>query len=119
MDSDAVWVLVPMTALSIPLMAVIGRVIVKPIVQAIGRLGDAEKGAAAIAAADQRFREVSARLAGIERQLAEVLADPATRKQLEERQQPMLGPGGYEAKLSVPGALPSETRVVDRSMVLK
>jgi hypothetical protein len=86
MDSGTIWILVPLTALSIPLFAVIGRVVVKPIADAIVKLGEAER-AAAVNGRDRRFAELDARLARMEQRIEQLigrsLAEQAQRRQLE------------------------------------
>ena len=102
MNMDFVWVLVPLTALSIPLFAVVGRVVVKPIADAIGRLGNAEQTAIAAARAEQRFAETDARLARIEQLLARALAEQqAQRRQLESGQELLQPPPLHDARTPV------------------
>lgn len=45
---EEIWVLVPLTALAIPLAGVVGHVVVKPIVEAISRLSEAQASARAV-----------------------------------------------------------------------
>ena len=93
MDSDTIWILVPLTALAIPLFAVIGRVVVKPIADAIAKLGEAEQEAATNARFEQRFAELDARLARMEQRIEQLLgrtlAEQAQRRQLESGSQTM------------------------------
>jgi hypothetical protein len=86
MDTDWVWVLVPVTALSIPLVAVVGRVIVRPIALAIAKIGEADRTAISAARSEQRFAELDGRLARIE-QLLGVLAEHERRRQLQPTQE--------------------------------
>jgi hypothetical protein len=96
MDSETIWILIPLTALAIPLIAVIGRVVVKPIADAIGKLGEAERDAAANARSEQRFAELDARLARMEQRIEQLLgrtlAEQAQRRQLESASPTMEAP---------------------------
>jgi hypothetical protein len=96
MDSDTIWILVPLTALAIPLFAVIGRVVVKPIADAIAKLGEAEQAAVTNARLEQRFAEQDARLARMEQRidqlLGRTLAEQAQRLQLESGPQTVRPP---------------------------
>jgi hypothetical protein len=104
MDSETIWILVPLTALAIPLFAVIGRVLVKPIADAIAKLGEAEQAAAASARSDRRFAELDARLARIEQRIDQLVgrtqSEPSLRRQLD--------PGPQTIQ---PPPLESDTRV--------
>jgi hypothetical protein len=100
MNTDWVWVLVPMTALSIPVIAVVGKVIVAPIVHALTRMSDAEQTAIAAHRSEQRFAEVDARLARMEQMLGRALAEQSS-------QRPQL-PSGQETVQ--PPRLDSDTR---------
>ena len=105
MNPDAIWILIPLTALSIPLFAVIGRVVVKPIADAIAKLGEAERAAIANAQSERRFAELDARLARMEQRLEQVvgltLAEQAHRRQLESGSQ-TLRPPRLETETKVP-----------------
>jgi hypothetical protein len=99
-----IWILVPLTIFSIPLMAVIGKTMVGPIVKAIGKIAEADK--AAIEAnqrhLEQRFLELNIRLDRIERQLGLALAEGETRRQLEAGQQSLRTPAAIGAASGPP-----------------
>ena len=77
-------ILIPITALSIPLFAVLGRVIVQPIVKAVTQLAQIQAGGGHDAAlAEQKAAKLEARLDGIERVLARLADDYEFRKALE------------------------------------
>ena len=105
MDPDTIWILVPLTALAIPLFAVIGRVMVKPIADAITKLGEAERAAAANARADRRFAELDARLARMEQRIEQLvgrtMADQTQRRQLDSGP-PAIQPPPLERDRQVP-----------------
>lgn len=70
---EEIWVLVPMMALAIPLAAVIGHVVVKPIVNAISKLPAAPAARGAVAApTDGQLQQVEERLAALERTLGRI-----------------------------------------------
>ena len=76
--------LIPIIALSIPLVAVLGRVIVQPIVKAVTQLAQIQAGGGHDGAlAEQRAAQLEARLEGIERVLARLADDYEFRKALE------------------------------------
>jgi hypothetical protein len=85
--AGSVWVLIPLFALGIPLSAVIGATIVRPIVHALTRLADADKAPVNAQVMDQRFTELDDRLARIERHLARAFPEPDTRRQFERPQE--------------------------------
>jgi hypothetical protein len=105
MDPDSIWILVPLTALAIPLFAVIGRVMVKPIADAIAKLGEAERAAVANAESERRFAELDARLARMEQRVDQIvgrtLAEQVQRRQMESGLQTMLPPR-LEGETKVP-----------------
>jgi hypothetical protein len=99
---DEVWVLVPLMALSIPLAAVVGRVVVKPIVDAISKL-PAMRVAEPMANAtrDEYVQALEDRVTSLERTLAQVRDEQEfQRRLLTER---------------APGARPAETRPMGES----
>ena len=69
---EQVWVLVPMMALAIPLAAVIGHVVVKPIVDAISKLSAAQSARVAPGPPPQQLQQVEERLAALERTLGRI-----------------------------------------------
>ena len=108
MDPDAIWILVPLTALAIPLFAVIGRVMVKPIADAITKLGEAERAAVVNAESERRFAELDARLARMEHRIDQLvgrtLAEQVHRRQLESGLQILPPPLESERQVPVSGA---------------
>ncbi len=80
--ASSVWVLIPLSIFAIPLAAVVGNVIVKPITAALTRLAEAERSAGGSAMLERRIAELDERLARMERQLGR-LAEPPARPQLE------------------------------------
>jgi hypothetical protein len=64
-------VLIPIIAVSIPLVAVIGRVIVQPIVNALARSNDNQR-LASSADSDQRLARMEAQLAMMEQSVARI-----------------------------------------------
>jgi hypothetical protein len=105
MDSDTIWILIPLTALAIPLFAVIGRVMVKPIADAIANVGRAEQ--AANVRSEERFVELDARLARMEQRIEQLvgrtLAEPPEHRQLESGVQTMQPPRlESDARIPVP-----------------
>ena len=105
MDSDTIWILVPLTALAIPLLAVLGRVVVKPIADAIAKLGEAEQAAAIHARSDRRFAELDARLARMEQRIEQLVgrtqAEQALHRQLESAS-PAIQPPPLESDTRIP-----------------
>ena len=69
---DEIWVLVPLMALSIPLAAVVGRVVVKPIVDAITKLPAMRPAEPANARQDEYVQALEDRVALLERSLTQV-----------------------------------------------
>ena len=65
-------VLIPILGVSIPLVAVTGRVIVQPLVQAVLRMTDAQERMAAGRDSEQRLARMEAQLELMERTLARV-----------------------------------------------
>jgi len=65
-------VFIPIIAVSIPLVAVAGRVIVQPIVQAIVRMSEAQERLAAGRGAEERLARMEAQLALMEQSIARV-----------------------------------------------
>lgn len=80
---DVVWVLVPLMALAIPLTAVAGRVVVKPIVDAIAKLNATQVRAQTDdAPLEQRLVQTEERLAGMERLLERILEEQDFQRKL-------------------------------------
>jgi hypothetical protein len=69
---DEIWVLVPLMALSIPLAAVVGRVVVKPIVDAISKLPAMRPVEPANARQGEYVQALEERVALLERSLTQV-----------------------------------------------
>jgi hypothetical protein len=69
---DEIWVLVPLMALSIPLAAVVGRVVVKPIVDAISKLPAMRVAESANVGRDQYVQALEDRVTSLERSLTQV-----------------------------------------------
>ena len=65
-------VFIPILAICIPLVAVAGRVIVQPIVQAIVRMTEAQERLAAGRGSDERLARMEAQLAMMEQSIARV-----------------------------------------------
>lgn len=65
-------VFIPIIAVSIPLVAVAGRVIVQPIVQAIVRMSEAQERLSAGRGAEERLARMEAQLAMMEQSIARV-----------------------------------------------
>ena len=77
-------ILIPILALSIPLVAVVGRVIIEPIVKALTQLAQTERAGVAISAHDERrAAQLEARLDGMEQLLQRLVDDYEFRKALE------------------------------------
>jgi hypothetical protein len=83
-----IWILIPLTIFSIPLVGVIGKAVVGPIAKAIAKIAEADKAAleASQRHLEHRFIELNARLDRIERQLGLALAEGETRRQFEAAQ---------------------------------
>jgi len=69
---EELWILVPMTALAIPLTAVVGHVVVKPIVEAITKLSSAQSARTAQAPAPEQLLQLEERLSSLERTLSRI-----------------------------------------------
>jgi hypothetical protein len=77
-------ILIPIIALSIPLVAVLGRVIVQPITKAVMHLAEIQAGdRSAPALSDHRAAELEARLDRIEQVLGRLADDYEFRQALE------------------------------------
>jgi hypothetical protein len=77
-------ILIPILALSIPLVAVVGRVIIEPIVKALTQLAQTERAGVAISAHDERrASQLEARLDGLEEVVQRLVDDYEFRKALE------------------------------------
>lgn len=87
---DVIWVLVPLAALAIPLTAVIGHVVVKPIVEAISKLSSAQAARAA-PPAEAQLLQVEERLAALERTLGRI-------EEEQEFQRKLLGSKAEQAR---------------------
>lgn len=76
--------MIPILALSIPLVAVAGRVIIQPIVGAITRLAEAQQQARAAGSAggDERLARVEERMAELEQQLHRMLEEQTFQREL-------------------------------------
>jgi hypothetical protein len=70
---DHMGILVPIFAVAIPLVAVTGRVIVQPIVNAIARVGDREDRRSADQGTVERLARMEAQLAMMEQNLNRVV----------------------------------------------
>lgn len=70
---DDLGVLIPILAISIPLVAVAGRVIVQPIVQAMLRMTETQERMAASQGTEQRLARMEAQLELMERNVARVV----------------------------------------------
>ena len=79
---ENVWVLIPLMALSIPLAAVVGRVVIKPVVDAITQLSGAQAASRSTAPIEQRLAATEERLASIERILTKVVEEQDFQRQL-------------------------------------
>jgi CRISPR/Cas system CMR subunit Cmr4 (Cas7 group RAMP superfamily) len=66
---DVVRLLIPIMAISIPLVIVTGRFVIQPIVQALSRLSEQQGGSKDIGRLEQRMAHTEERLEGIERAL--------------------------------------------------
>jgi hypothetical protein len=88
---EQIWVLVPMMALAIPLAAVIGHVVVKPIVNAISKLPAAPAARGAVAPTDRQLQQVEERLAALERTLGRI-------EEEQDFQRKLLGSRADEAR---------------------
>lgn len=92
-------ILIPIIALSIPLVAVLGRVIVQPIVKAITQVAELQASAGRSAAlADPRVTELESRLDGIERTLSRIADDFEFRRALEAPVPQSLGTGDGQTR---------------------
>jgi hypothetical protein len=85
---DNVWVLIPLMALSIPLAAVVGRVVIKPVVDAITQLSGAQASGRMTAPIEQRLAATEERLAGIERLLEKVVEEQDFQRKLMSSRPP-------------------------------
>jgi hypothetical protein len=96
-------ILIPIIALSIPLVAVLGRVIVQPITKAVMHLAEIQAGdRSAPALSDHRAAELEARLDRIEQVLGRLADDYEFRQALQAP-----APSSLEAAkppVTVPGA---------------
>jgi hypothetical protein len=91
---ENVWVLIPLMALSIPLAAVVGRVVIKPVVDAITQLSGAQAAAGRTTPQfEQRLAATEERLAGIERLLEKVVDEQDFQRKLMAGRQPPSSPG--------------------------
>jgi hypothetical protein len=80
---DVVWVLVPLMALAIPLTAVAGRVVVKPIVEAIAKLNATQvRAQEEDFPLEHRLVQTEERLAGMERLLERILEEQDFQRKL-------------------------------------
>ena len=80
---DVVWVLVPLMALAIPLTAVAGRVVVKPIVEAIAKLNATQvRAQTGDVPLEQRLVQTEERIAGMERLLERIVEEQDFQRKL-------------------------------------
>lgn len=86
---EEIWVLVPMMALAIPLTAVVGRVVVKPIVDAISKLAAAQSERNAALPSGERLLQMEERLYAMERMLGRI-------EEEQDFQRKLLGSRGAE-----------------------
>jgi hypothetical protein len=95
-------VLIPIIALSIPLVAVLGRVIVQPITKAVMHLAEIQAGdRSGPALPDHRAAELEARLDRIEQMLGRLADDYEFRQALQAPAPPSLETA--KSPINVPG----------------
>jgi hypothetical protein len=87
-------ILIPILALCIPLAAVVGRMVIQPLVEAIARLAEVQRGAGAGGAAlpQERLAQLEARLEGIEKSLGRLEEESEFRRLLERKEAESLSP---------------------------
>lgn len=86
---DFIRLLIPLMALSIPMIAVTGRFIVKPLVDAITRAGHERAGLESQQLLVGRIAALEDRLAGMERTLRQVQDAQSFQAQLTARKEPL------------------------------
>ncbi len=82
MDPGTVGVFIPIIALGIPLVAVIGRFIVQPVIAAVLKHAEMQKTAVAMEPMAQRLAETEDRLERIERTMQRVIEEQEFQRQL-------------------------------------